>query len=230
MEDDDETANDMTYLVVHRGTMTKILLLSPHTDDVELGCGGSVAKFIEQGHDVLWIAFSVAEDSLPEGLPKDTLAKEFEKVIQLYGLGPQDHQILSFRVRHMSEFRQDVLDHLVKVRSEFTPQIVIGPSMHDYHQDHQVVANEMVRAFKTTSSIISYELPWNNIRFDSQLFITLTEEHMRKKWEALQEYGSQMIRSRGYFEKEFIFGTARMHGVQCNEKYAEAFEVIRWRL
>ncbi len=210
--------------------MTKILLLSPHTDDVELGCGGSVAKFIEQGHEVLWIAFSVAEDSLPPGLPKDTLAREFEKVMERYGLGPQDREILGFRVRHMSEHRQEVLDHLVRVRTRFAPDIVVGPSLHDYHQDHQVVANEMVRAFKTTSSIISYELPWNNVRFDSQLFVALTEQHMQRKWEALQEYKSQLMRERGYFERDFIFGAARTRGVQCNERYAEAFEVIRWRM
>ena len=130
----------------------------------------------------------------------------------------------------MSEHRQEVLDHLVRVRSQFRPDIVIGPSLHDYHQDHQVVANEMVRAFKASASIISYELPWNNVRFDDQLFVTLTEEHMRKKWEALQIYRSQLMKDRTYFEEEFVYGTARMHGVQCNERYAEAFEVIRWRI
>jgi|ADurb_Met_03_Slu_FD_contig_41_1278173_length_1281_multi_4_in_0_out_0_2 LmbE family N-acetylglucosaminyl deacetylase len=210
--------------------MSKILLLSPHTDDVELGCGGSVAKFIEQGHDLLWIAFSVAEDSLPAGMPKDTLAKEFEKVVQIYGLGPDQREILGFKVRHMSERRQEVLDHLVRVRSRFGPDIVVGPSIHDHHQDHQVVANEMVRAFKSSASIMCYELPWNNVRFDDQLFVTLNEEHMDKKWEALQVYRSQLAKDRSYFEREFIFGTARMHGVQCNHRYAEAFEVVRWRM
>jgi LmbE family N-acetylglucosaminyl deacetylase len=204
--------------------MSKILLLSPHTDDVELGCGGSVAKFIEQGHDLLWIAFSVAEESLPAGMPKDTLAKEFEKVVQIYGLGPDQREILGFKVRHMSERRQEVLDHLVRVRSRF------GPAIHDHHQDHQVVANEMVRAFKSSASIMCYELPWNNVRFDDQLFVTLNEEHMDKKWEALQVYRSQLAKDRSYFEREFIFGTARMHGVQCNHRYAEAFEVVRWRM
>jgi LmbE family N-acetylglucosaminyl deacetylase len=210
--------------------MTKILLLSPHTDDVELGCGGSVAKFIERGDDILWLAFSVAEDSLPEGMPKDTLAREFEKVVQRYGLGEEQREILDFRVRHMGEHRQDVLEHLVRVRSKFRPDIVIGPSVHDYHQDHQVVANEMIRAFKSSASIICYELPWNNVRFDSQMFVTLEERHIEKKWEALQEYRSQMINRRGYFEREFIFGMARMHGVQCSNQFAEAFEVIRWRM
>ncbi len=210
--------------------MTKILLLSPHTDDVELGCGGSVAKFIERGDDILWVAFSVAEDSLPAGMPKDTLAREFEKVIQVYGLGKEQHEILGFKVRHMTEHRQEVLDHLIEVRSRFSPDIVIGPSVRDHHQDHQVVANEMIRAFKSSASIISYELPWNNVRFDDQLFVTLSEEHMRRKWEALQMYRSQLAKERSYFEREFIYGMARMHGVQCNERYAEAFEVVRFRM
>jgi LmbE family N-acetylglucosaminyl deacetylase len=210
--------------------MTRIILLSPHTDDVELGCGGSVAKFIEQGHELLWTAFSTAEDSLPAGMPKETLAKEFEEVIQRYGLVEEQREVLEFRVRHMSECRQEVLDHLVALRSRFTPDIVIGPSLHDYHQDHQVVANEMIRAYKSSASIISYELPWNNVRFDSQLFVSLEERHMEKKWEALQEYRSQMVNHRGYFEREFVFGVARLHGVQCNHRYAEAFEVIRWRM
>lgn len=210
--------------------MARILLLSPHTDDVELGSGGSVAKFIEQGNEILWIAFSVAEDSLPKGLPKDTLQREFEQVIKHYGLGEDNYQILGYKVRHLDKYRQDILEHLVKVRSEFKPQIVIGPSVHDHHQDHQVVANEMVRAFKSSSSIICYELPWNHVSFDSQLFITLEEKHMQTKWNALQEYRSQMMSSKGYFDREFVFGMARMRGVQCNERYAEAFEVVRWRM
>ncbi len=210
--------------------MARILLLSPHTDDVELGSGGSVAKFIEEGNEILWIAFSVAEDSLPNGLPKDTLQREFEQVIDHYGLRSENYQILGYKVRHLDKHRQDILEHLVKVRSDFRPNIVIGPSIHDHHQDHQVVANEMVRAFKSSASIICYELPWNHVSFDTQLFVTLEEKHMQKKWEALQEYRSQVMNSKGYFDREFVFGMARMRGVQCNERYAEAFEVVRWRV
>jgi len=210
--------------------MTRILLLSPHTDDVELGCGGSVAKFIEEGNEILWIPFSVAEDSLPTGLPKDTLAYEFKKVMECYGLSEKSYEILGYQVRHMDRYRQEILEHLVRIRRDFSPEIVIGPSVNDHHQDHQVVANEMIRAFKSSSSIICYELPWNHVRFDTQLFVTLTEEHMNRKWQALQEYRSQIIGNKGYFDREFIFGAARLRGVQCNQRYAEAFEVVRWRM
>ena len=151
-------------------------------------------------------------------------------MIDHYGLRSENYQIFGYKVRHLDKHRQDILEHLVKVRSDFRPNIVIGPSIHDHHQDHQVVANEMVRAFKSSASIICYELPWNHVSFDTQLFVTLEEKHMQKKWEALQEYHSQMMNSKGYFDREFVFGMARMRGVQCNERYAEAFEVVRWRV
>ena len=51
----------------------KILILAPHTDDGEFGCGGSIAKFIDQGAEVTYAAFSTAEESLPPDLPPDTL-------------------------------------------------------------------------------------------------------------------------------------------------------------
>jgi hypothetical protein len=102
--------------------------------------------------------------------------------------------------------------------------------LNDFHQDHQIVANEMVRAFKTSASILSYELPWNHIGFDTQLFIKLTEKHIEEKYELLRNYKSQVLKNRPYFSKEFIFGLAKTRGVQCDSKYAEAFEVIRWML
>jgi hypothetical protein len=106
--------------------------------------------------------------------------------------------------------------------------MVIGPSLNDFHQDHQVVANEMIRAFKTTASIICYELPWNHVTFNTQLFMALQKKHILKKCSMLEKYKSQVAKERLYFSKEFIHGLANTRGVQCDSKYAEAFEVIRW--
>lgn len=53
--------------------MKKILVLSPHTDDAELGAGGTIQKYIEQKKEILWVVFSTAEESLPEGMPKNTI-------------------------------------------------------------------------------------------------------------------------------------------------------------
>ena len=207
-----------------------ILLLSPHTDDVELGCGGSIVKFIEAGHEILWVVFSTAEESLPKDLPKDTLRNEFLNVMNALGLDNKNYKTFNFRVRDLDKHRQEILEELVKIGKEFKPDMVVGPSLNDFHQDHRVVANEMVRAFKTLSSIICYELPWNHITFDPQLFVKLDKRHIDKKSEILRKYTSQLIQERTYFSEEFIYGLARVRGVQCNADYAETFEVLRWMI
>lgn len=207
-----------------------ILILSPHTDDAELGCGGSISKFIENYDDLFWVVFSIAEDSLPDNLPRDTLKNEFLEIIDDIGLSNKRYSLFDYRVRHLHNFRQDILEHLVLIRKSFKPDLVIGPSVNDYHQDHQVVANEMIRAFKTSSSIISYELPWNHVTFNTQLFIKLEDAHMLQKRTLLSHYKSQIIQNKTYFTKDFIYGLAMTRGVQCSSKYAEAFEVIRWIL
>lgn len=206
----------------------RILILSPHTDDAELGCGGSISKFVEEKHEILWVVFSTAEESLPKGLPKDTLKKEFLSIMKEFGLKEKNHKIFNFKVRHLHEKRQHILEELIKMRNDFNPDLVMIPSLNDYHQDHQVVANEAVRAFKMDASIIGYELPWNHITFDTNLFIKLEKHYIEKKFKLLQKYKSQSMKKRGYFSKEYVLGLAKVRGIQCNAEYAEAFEVIRW--
>lgn len=206
----------------------KVLVLSPHTDDAELGCGGTIARFIEEKKDILWIVFSTAEQSLPEGLAANTLEMEFKEVINKLGLKDGNFVIHNFKVRHLHSRRQDVLEELIKVRDSFGPELVVGPSLNDFHQDHTVVANEMIRAFKSNCCVICYELPWNHIKFDTQFFMRLREDDIEKKIEMLKSYKSQLMKKRHYFTDEFVRGLASTRGAQIDTRYAEAFEVVRW--
>ena len=210
--------------------MKRILILSPHTDDAELGCGGSVSRFIEEGNDIFWIVFSTAEESLPDGMSKDTLKKEFIEVARKLELSKNQYIINNYSVRRLPEKRQEILEQLIQIRSNFKPDLVIGPSLNDFHQDHAVVANEMIRAFKTTSSIICYELPWNHITFNTQLFIKLDKRFVEKKIEILKSYQSQIMKKREFFSSEFVEGIAKVRGTQVDAGYAESFEVIRWMI
>jgi LmbE family N-acetylglucosaminyl deacetylase len=63
----------------------RILILSPHTDDAELGAGGYISKLLEEEYELYWSVFSIAEDSVPGGMPKDTLKNEFLIVIKTGG-------------------------------------------------------------------------------------------------------------------------------------------------
>jgi len=205
-----------------------ILFLSPHTDDVELGAGGTLIKFKERGDDIYWVVFSTPRESLPDGTPGDTLEHEFKNAASTAGLSEKNCKIYDFQVRRLHEHRQEILEELIKIRRAFSPELVVGPSLHDFHQDHQVVANEMLRAFKNTASIISYELPWNHVEFTAQLFVRLTEHELDKKIALLKNYRTQIDMKRPYFREEFIKGWARMRGVQIHAEFAEAYEVQRW--
>ena len=207
----------------------KILVLSPHTDDAELGAGGTIIKLIEsRSCNIKWIVFSTAEDSVPVGFQKDSLKKEFLKVTEQLGLTNRQFKIFNFKVRYLHEKRQDVLQLLYNERKKYKPNLVIGPSQNDMHQDHQVVSNEMIRAFKNTSSILAYELPWNHFNFNSQFFVTLSEKIIKRKISLLNNYKTQIKLKRVYFSEENIRGLASVRGSQSNSSYAEAFEVIKW--
>ncbi|MCF8307720.1 MAG: PIG-L family deacetylase [Bacteroidales bacterium] len=203
----------------------KIVVLAPHTDDGEFGCGGSIAKFLEQGSEVYYVAFSTAKKSVPEGLPQDVLEKEVKEATKRLGIKPENLIIYGFEVRKLNYVRQDILEEMVRLKKEINPDLVFMPSPNDLHQDHTTVAMEGIRAFKQTS-ILAYEVPWNNLRFETQCFVKLEEKHMKQKTYALDAYNSQ--KTRFYAKEDFIYSLSKTRGVQVNTEYTEAFEVIRW--
>lgn len=203
-----------------------MLVLAPHTDDAELGCGGLIARKLEENVDVYVAAFSTAEESLPDGMPKDTLQKEFYAAMSTLGV-PLDRLIVfHFPVRKLSYYRQEVLEQLIILRRDIKPTIVLIPASQDLHQDHQVLHEEGIRAFKQVS-VYGYELPWNHLSFTSHAFAPLESRHLDKKWDALQSYQSQLALNRSYFTKEFIYGLAKVRGTQVGSEWAEAFQVLR---
>lgn len=205
----------------------KILILAPHTDDGELGCGASIYKWIEEGKELHYLAFSAAEESVPAAFPKNELRKEVLASTSTLGI-PQSHvQVLSYPVRRFMEHRQQILEDLVKLRNLIRPDLILLPSGHDVHQDHQVIHMEGVRAFKFCA-ILAYELPWNNLQFHHTCYSVVEEKHLMMKLRALQCYATQKHRS--YFNKEFLYGLAKIRGTQIDTDYAECFEIVRWIL
>ena len=201
-----------------------ILVLAPQTDDGELGLGGSISKFIKQGKNVVYVAFSTADQSVPDGFPKDILSIEVKAATKKLGIKPENLLIYHYEVRKLNYVRQEILEELVRIKKSCRFDLVFMPSLHDIHQDHTTVAQEGLRAFKNTT-ILGYELIWNNLTFNTDCFIKLDAEYVQKKYEALQEYKSQGFRD--YLSKEFIYSLARARGVQVGCEYAEAFEVVR---
>ena len=202
----------------------RILVLAPHIDDGELGCGGAVARFITEGREVLEVVFSAAAKSLLPGFPPDTLIQEWKKASAVIGIPEQNLVLYDFPVREFPARRQEILEELVALRRELKPDLVLLPALEDIHQDHQTIAVEGLRAFKQVS-ILGYELPWNNLNLNNSSFISLEEKHVKRKAEAVACYHSQ--EHRPYCQEEFISSLARARGAQIGVAWAELFSAVR---
>ena len=193
----------------------RILVLSSHLDDGELGAGATLAKFYEREDQITYVGFSWCDNKL--------LSNECQQAARILGYG-NDVNIYNYPVRRFSEHRQDILDDMIKIRDKFNPDIVFTHSSFDHNQDHRIIHQESIRAFKRCQ-ILGYDMPWN--MFESYLICpsAIEEKHLNSKIEALNQYQSQQ--NKDYFSPEFIRGLAKVRGVQFKCGLAEAFEVIK---
>src|ERR671935_2300703 len=103
-------------------TWKRALVLAPHTDDGEFGCGGTMARLVEAGVEVRYVAFSIATKSLPPGFPPDTLAREVREATAELGIPPEQLEVHDFEVRTFPERRQDILELLISLWEEWQPE------------------------------------------------------------------------------------------------------------
>lgn len=202
----------------------KTLILAPHTDDAELGCGATISRLISEGCEVYSAAFSACKQSVIPEFPEDILETELRKASEVLGIKSENLKLFEYPVRTFNFHRQEILDDIIKLRDEIKPDLVFIPSLNDIHQDHQTLAQEAVRVFKF-STLLCYELPWNNFDFRTTLFYRLEERHLEAKIRALACYKSQAHRE--YMKPEFIKSLAKVRGVQAGVPLAEVFEVVR---
>lgn len=203
----------------------RILILAPHTDDGELGAGGMIHKCSTIAQQIVYAAFSRCDDSLPEGFAKGTLEHECRTAAAHLGIHSDCVEVMDFQVRRFNERRQDILDKMIHLRRAVNPTLVLAPNSRDVHQDHQVIHQEAMRAFKTTT-LLGYELPWNSRSFDFDLVVGLSEENIAAKIAAVSAYESQAFRP--YSQGGIIRAIATYHGIKGGVQLAEAFEVLRW--
>jgi len=195
-----------------------ILAIAPHIDDVELGLGGTIAKLIES-NEIHYIGLS-----FPPLVNEDTLLNEFHDSMHILGLKEANVILKNFNPRDLFSSRIEILDFLFQFGKKVNPDIVFIPSSGDIHQSHEVVFAEARRALKF-STILGYELPWNCMQFNMDVFITLSQEEVNKKTAAINAYTTQ--KERIFFSNDIVMDLARVRGKQIGQQYAECFELIR---
>ena len=109
------------------GSNTKtVLVLAPHTDDGEFGCGGTIARLINEGAEVHYIAFSACEQSVLPQFPSDILITEVKEAPKVLGIKSENLHLLKYDVRTFNYNRQAILDEIIKFRNEINPDLVFS--------------------------------------------------------------------------------------------------------
>lgn len=191
----------------------RALFLGAHTDDVEIGCGGYLQRF----KDKKIVAFSAATESIPNQFSKDSTINEFYESVD-YKICC-DSCLYDVDVRRFDEDRQFILDRLIQIKNEYKPEIVFVHQIGDYHQDHKVLTEEAIRAFKDIT-IIGYGLYIIN----ANLFINLSQIEIDNKVDYVSTYKSQLAK-RDFIK--IIRASAEYWGGLFKKQYIEPYNVIQ---
>uniref|UniRef100_A0A6M3LK24 Putative N-acetylglucosaminylphosphatidylinositol de-N-acetylase n=1 Tax=viral metagenome TaxID=1070528 RepID=A0A6M3LK24_9ZZZZ len=193
-------------------------------DDGIGGSCGLICRVLQHGSFIHYVSFSFAQKSIQPNTPLNTTENEFYKVMEFLKI--KHFNVYPYEVRIFPSFRQEILELLIDLKNEIKPDVVVMPTMNDYHQDHKTIAEEGFRAFKDIT-ILGYEMPRNMINASPNLFIRMSRQEVFIKMQALDIFESQKWRPN--FVKSIIV-LNEMRGHQIDVKYAESYEVIRWIL
>jgi LmbE family N-acetylglucosaminyl deacetylase len=200
------------------GSPLTLLFLGAHSDDIEIGCGGTILKLLTEFNvkQVYWVVFAA----------RDTRAEEARQSAGLFLANSQETNIVvhPFRDGYLPYSGGEVKDSFESLKSAVSPDIIFTHYHHDLHQDHRLISELTWNTFRD-HLILEYEV----IKYDGDLgspnlFVPLTEEICRKKINNLRQcFKSQA--GRQWFSDDLFLSMLRIRGVESNapDRHAEAF-------
>lgn len=202
-------------------TGQRLLFIGAHPDDIELGCGAFLHHIARQKQsEILCVTLS---DNQKNPALKN-LVQEMYASMDVLGVPRERILLEQFTTRQFHEARQELLDYLIHLRRDFHPDIVFVHSRQDIHQDHNVVTDEALRAFRGTT-LLGFEIIRSSHGFFPQFLIEVTEEDVQAKVNALACY--KTYAEKNYFDPDVIKATLKRNGTIAERPYAEGFDILR---
>jgi LmbE family N-acetylglucosaminyl deacetylase len=207
----------MLSLVPHKRGQLHLLCIGAHSDDLEIGCGGTVLELLQRHRFVVtWIVLSGVGR---RGHEARASARQFLSRARRSRIVVEEFRDGYFPAQHA-----EIKDFFEKLKGELTPDLVLTHAGGDLHQDHRLVSELTWNTFRD-HIILEYEI----VKYDGGLgspsvFVPLSlASQQRKVRLLLRAFGTQ--RSKRWFTAETFNGIMRIRGVECNSPsgYAEAF-------
>lgn len=208
----------------------KILAVGAHLDDIEIACGGTLAKAIENGHRVKVLIMSKSGYTNKEGRMQrsDEVAVE-EGTNALHALGIQEIEILDFPTKDIP-WRSDVVNAIDLCIADYDPDVIFTHHPFDTHQAHAGVSNATVAAARRRNTVFFYEpiTPSGRsyVAFRPQLYVDIGQT-IEKKLTSLGSISRNTINLARRTGSRAFTHLCGFRGYEIGKKYAEAFEVLR---
>ena len=197
----------------------RVLFLGAHPDDIELGCGALI-HHIAPISDLLCVTLS---DNQKNPLLKN-LVNETHKSMTILGV-PKDRVVFGpFTTRVFPQERQEILEYLLQLRSDFKPDIIFVHSRQDVHQDHLTIAEEALRAYRGIT-VLGFDVVRSSHGFFPHFLVEVDEQDVDAKIRALSQY--ETYRDKYYFDCELTRSILVRHGALAERQFAEGFDILR---
>jgi LmbE family N-acetylglucosaminyl deacetylase len=196
----------------------RVLCVGAHSDDIEIGCGGTVLRMIGQSKSIefFWLVLS----------SNPTRSKEAERSANAFLSGASCKTVVvkSFRDGFLPYLGPPVKECFEELKNVFTPDVIFTHCRHDLHQDHRLVWELTWNTFRD-HLILEYEIP----KYDADLrspnfFVPLSDAQARKKVKSLMRYFVTQ-QNKQWFSEELFYGLMRLRAAEAGSpaRYAEAF-------
>ena len=196
----------------------RVLCLGAHSDDIEIGCGGTVLQLLEQSKSIefYWLVFcSNAERAREAERSASAFLRRARKKIVV---------VKSFRDGFLPYLGPPVKECFEDLKKVFMPDVIFTHCRHDLHQDHRLICELTWNTFRN-HFILEYEVP----KYDGDLsapnfFVPLSDNQARRKVnELMRQFGSQ--RDKHWFSEDLFYGLMRLRSIEVASptRYAEAF-------
>ena len=197
----------------------KLCFIGAHPDDIELGCGALIAR-IAGKTDIRCVTFSNNQ----KNPALQNLIPEHYASMRTLGVPESCVDVLDFETRRFQEHRQEILEAMISILREDDPDIVFVHTKSDVHQDHGVLTQEALRAFRGRT-VLGFDVIRSSYGFFPDFLVGVEEADVQKKLDALACY--KTYEGKYYFSPEVTRATLIRNGAICERPYAEGFDILR---
>ncbi|MFD6071039.1 PIG-L deacetylase family protein [Amycolatopsis lurida] len=205
------------------GGVERIVALGAHCDDIAIGAGGSLLTLCDQNPGVRVDALVLSGG----GTERET---EERAALAAFCQGADvDVTVLKLPDGRFPAHWEEAKNSLEELRRRTDPDLVLSPRTADAHQDHRGLATLVPTVFRTHLQLEYEIVKWDGDLAKPTAYVPLTPEIAEQKVRLLQEhYASQ--RHRPWYDREAFLGLARIRGIECGHRYAEAFDLKKLTL